>query len=1381
MHCLYYIQNVNLIDTIKFTKTTRFTDTFSLFVDKNVGSLYIMGTSNNPDEFPVIFHSKRNAAYSFLINNNIYFERVTLTGDTCFYHGQSKKTVSLKQCVIKDLTSRFFDFEGDGIFPEIIIENCLFVNNADTIFRFNYWSGGAPKLKLINSTFDNCKLIFGIIDNNIDKSVISNSLAISNCIFKASPLPDSLTNVKNKISYSLFDIPMSGLGVNCIANADPKFAGLLRNNPSDWKLLAESPAVNKLDTINAPMYDIRGERRTAGGKADLGCWEYAPPQITANPVSDTVKAGVEYSFSITAKNSINATDTLTYRWFKVGSTDTLSYKSTYEDKADTSLDSTQYYCVVSNSSGAVISNKAILRVYEKPKLIVDLLTNKTKYEGDSAVFTITAKSAFPIKYQWYRIPARETTGILIPNESSHIYVIKNVAKADSGSIIYCEASVLDDVSRSKSCALNVKTRNDSLSCIDYNASLVNLKWITDADDPWQKARIWYDTAVIPFSADSTELLNTESKNPPLIITDTETSTKTVTGLQPETSYYFGLQLQRNEIWSTVSKKTSCKVTTQAVTANTIKITDSYFDTTTNKIIVKFTFDSTGSGKTGFKAGYTFGKSNYNDSAPVKELQLITKMSGSAGAGNNVNVDTIDFGEDFDFGTETYYVSLWVKSATTQWSNPTDSSKFTVEKPELRWMAVNYFPTNKDTVTAFGHKIVLRKGSQEYRDQYQAKLDIVDHSGIIPEGFIPVSIATKIRNILDVKTSPEIHFGIRADSIPSHYSSKDVKLYEYDTLKAKWNVIYSQDIANDKDNLLISASIVPGIHPYPIIAMIDTLRPKVVINSDTSILTTGNDVNINVLINDNVANLTTFFKQETGAKIPVVAANDSGMVSDDAVTLKISSSNVNDNSGVRAFYVVSDGHFTDTFNLSRRVYNTNLAQKTEEMKWYPLCTHYTLGSKKVQQLFDSLSGPDKQYDITKFRIFKWYSYEGNQSNVQDKWVEYSTFKDNDSLFDLTPGNLVWLKTRKPVTLNFEKAVTLSLKDTIKIKLKANSWNDFCVPFYFPIKIQDILKASRVSDTLLFCKWTIDSIYKSTFIHNPLTPNLGHPEAEITGDDGSVYSVYNSYDKDIELRFPPTPSVMSAFNITLNKNKAEAGWSSQLTAYSGKEQLTPLFFGYSDQGEKNTLIPPAPSFSKIGMRIVDDGKTCGIHISHEKNNGYAYDLRFDNDELSSRTITCFLEGELTSDMIVKVFNPASGIIDDISSGFNVKVEGQSSEQRWLLVGDNNFVNNFVQSNSLLTFNIMKLYPNPFRGTLNIKYMIPHTGVSTVNCMLFNSLGRRIWNFKIDKVHPGVNTFTWQPGNENVKALASGSYFLQLTAKDAKGKETNSKQAKLMYLSH
>jgi hypothetical protein len=949
-----------------------------------------------------------------------------------------------------------------------------------------------------------------------------------------------------------------------------------------------------------------------------------------------------------------------------------------------------------------------------------------------------------------------------------------------------EGNYSDTIEKQIEVGYSQPTNDASLKIDSTEASEVLLKW--SATTIPERIRIWYGKDTIPVFADPPF---PSASHDSISVPGTQDTIR-ISGLHENTKYYFGLQLQRNGIWSGITSAARCFTTTKSFDPgkinNTIKITEASFDTLTNKFKINFTFDSTGSDKKEFYVGYTYSRTEYfhnNDS--IKEGS--TKISQFITDGGTNKIE-IDFGNKLDFDT-TYYFSLWAQSKNASWSEPTDSSQVTVNTPSLKWMEVTLFNANDSICTTFEGKIQFEKVHPEWYvypwdvTSLKVKLDKYNFDQVkIPEGFKVVSIGVKFRGTFNTLESPKLHFGIRVDSLSQEYSLKDVNMYEYDSLTGNFKVIYTRD--SDDNDSMVSVQLKLNEHMSPLVLMIDTKRPVVNITSDTaSVLNAdGTSLLYSVDFKDNVSNMKVTFKYGIGEN--AFSSTNDYVLGDSTHQFMVPSTVISDNSGVRVMLIVTDGRFTDTVDLSRVVYH-DLVLKTSEMKWFPLCVHYELNSVEVNQLFESLSGPEKKYDNTKFRLFKWYDSLEYKTEV-GKYVEYNMVNENDTLFDLKPGNLLWLKTRNPATLNFGKVKTLSLKKSYTVTLPPNTWTDVAVPFEYGIKIYDILKASGInSETkkVIINKWEVsDSKYSIATVHNPTMGGESHPEMDMSGSDNNVYTIYNYAPTNptdtVTLVFPPIPSSMSEYVTPLTKQQAPSEWRFTITATTENEALNPIYIGFKNEELKKTLIPTAPSFGSLRMGVVENGNLYGIAVTHEKAEGYAYNLKFENKEVSRQSVKCNIVENVASGMNKKLYDPITGTAEDITADFTIDIDGQSSTERWLLVGSDAFVGKFIQKN--VEFSLLQLYPNPFKGALNIKFMVPLAGVSSVNCMLFDPLGRRVWDFKIDKaLHTGLNLFVWQQGQGAVKKLASGTYFFKLMAKDSKGKITGSKLAKLMYFAN
>jgi hypothetical protein len=94
----------------------------------------------------------------------------------------------------------------------------------------------------------------------------------------------------------------------------------------------------------------------------------------------------------------------------------------------------------------------------------------------------------------------------------------------------------------------------------------------------------------------------------------------------------------------------------------------------------------------------------------------------------------------------------------------------------------------------------------------------------------------------------------------------------------------------------------------------------------------------------------------------------------------------------------------------------------------------------------------------------------------------------------------------------------------------------------------------------------------------------------------------------------------------------------------------------------------------------------------------------------------------------------------------------------------------------FALNQNYPNPFNPTTSIRYALPVESKLTMD--VFNVLGQRVRTLVNDNVAAGYHAIEWNGTNNAGQQLASGVYFVQMSAKGANGK-TFSDVRKLMML--
>ena len=80
-------------------------------------------------------------------------------------------------------------------------------------------------------------------------------------------------------------------------------------------------------------------------------------------------------------------------------------------------------------------------------------------------------------------------------------------------------------------------------------------------------------------------------------------------------------------------------------------------------------------------------------------------------------------------------------------------------------------------------------------------------------------------------------------------------------------------------------------------------------------------------------------------------------------------------GVRALITAGDGVNSDTVNVSRCVRSANTEFfSVPSMEWVPLRTSSGLDEPALETIFEKSLSVPFEYDITKYRIFRWFKVE-----------------------------------------------------------------------------------------------------------------------------------------------------------------------------------------------------------------------------------------------------------------------------------------------------------------------------------------------------------------------------------------------------------------------
>ncbi|MBD3419981.1 MAG: DUF2341 domain-containing protein [Chitinivibrionales bacterium] len=905
---------------------------------------------------------------------------------------------------------------------------------------------------------------------------------------------------------------------------------------------------------------------------------------------------------------------------------------------------------------------------------------------------------------------------------------------------------------------------------------VQLNW------EWQGDRAGIDSVRVIYSTDPLPLYS-EITVPfqSLHITTADTSA-IIDNLQRQTTYSFGLQIKKNLLWSNITPDTRVTGTTPDFTnrdtlPNTISITSAQFDSATNQLIINWqvpapyvvSVDS-------FDYGYKYGL----DSAGVVDRATAPDSVRDLGAltfTTRIRPDALVF-------DTTYFVSLWIKGLDGPWSPPADSSFVKIALPDFTWQVSSFdYTTGKaDTVKAFNDKVWLIKDAaiQLAPDTVRYVRPPADKDSLIPVGpgmqFSYVSY-TKLK------------LGIRYDSLPTG-RWQDIGMYRDSSDKLLVVHGFTVDTINKLVLVTTEEFYDDANRPTPYYVMADPHVPTVSFETDTgSTVEPGKEIGNTLVIDDNIDNVFWKVLYAKGSDSLSESTAETGYYCGTCMppqTLKVSipGALVNAESGVRAVLIISDGVHVDSVDLSRRVKRDRSdLTSSEELAWMPVAATSELDNTDAATALKSVmkdSTAQWKYDTKHFRLYKYHAPD----DADQKWLEYNSA--DKSLFVFKPGRLFWLKMREAKPIHLGPGKTLSLKDTAEITLSPLAWTDFALPFKFDIVLNDIFQASEagISDSLEMLKWRSDEVdgkktYVAAYVYSRISADTSYRSKSsiLERMPNASYTVYSSFGREVTLKIPPTPYAMSpTVKKGLAKQKAIAGgWQADVAVHDRSGRImSHVYCGHNPELAKRAWVPLPPTFSPIYAGVLDESRAVrSTRIDAEpEQGGFAFEIALVNthDRSESLRLHTRLNSSLPQGFVCKIFNPLIRDYELSIDKVNVALEEFATAYRWLVVGDEHYlqafktslfkdyrlalVNSFVRTNSRL---------------LRIRYSIPYSSISRVKLQMLDVRGRLIWERHVEhKLTPGIHEATWDGTSVAGHLVGSGSYILRMQAYGASGKK-------------
>jgi PKD repeat protein len=859
---------------------------------------------------------------------------------------------------------------------------------------------------------------------------------------------------------------------------------------------------------------------------------------------------------------------------------------------------------------------------------------------------------------------------------------------------------------------------------------------------------------------------------PPVVTDTGFM---VTGLNQMTHYYFGAQVSKAGLWSTVTQASSANDSTpqfgQMLDTNRVKLDSLTFDASTDQIRAWWKVTAV-AGQDSLQVGISYSVSGYPGPADNGLVQQVVPVT----IGKEM-MAAVKLHENLLFNTK-YYVALWENRVDGAWTPPTDSSLGTVTTPNYNWQSVTYFTrAGGDSAYAFNNNIRIMTDSVSDGEVVHATGTVVfcqPDASLFP-GFIPASIAFKFSSH---EQTARVYMGLKYNALPAGYSAADLRVYR---LRGG---VWSPD-----SNALLDAaggyvSVKTNDLDSTFMVLLDTQAVTVVPNAYSAILPELSDVYDTFTVSDNAGNVKWQFMYAMGRDNYSSTVTTSGTLGQQATSGKVYSHipyvYVTSDNGVRARLVATDGVHTTVADVSRQVRRLNSdAMRTIPMKWVPIRVTAKLDNAQVNHALQDSSVGSKAwtYDPTNVRLFRWYPSPTNATS-NCKWVEYSDA--NADLFTFQSGGLLWIKTREETGLNFGSGVTWPLNSCYPIALAANNnFTDFALPFKFNVKVGDILDSTRTgtlnADSLQIFSWDRDSgsgVFSSHPVFMADWNGIAFVDrsASIRCLDLTGYTVRNPTGDQITLRVPPIPESMSKYGQAVSKAKQGHGWAIRLRAGPSKgSRQSEVYCGYDpDKGSTMRYYPLSPSFAQAYAGVYDgeNRKVYGYALTGGiADGGLAYRIAFVNESQTAQRLmyACDAVGATPSDVHAKVFDDASGRFE--GDGATVDLAAGETQLRWLFAGNDKFLAKAAVMNTR-ALRLIGTYPNPFRSAVRIRYTVPVQGVSSVTFTICDCRGAIVWRRSVGG--QGSGDLIWNGLTLHGSPVAAGMYILRMRALDQQHRE-------------
>jgi hypothetical protein len=254
------------------------------------------------------------------------------------------------------------------------------------------------------------------------------------------------------------------------------------------------------------------------------------------------------------------------------------------------------------------------------------------------------------------------------------------------------------------------------------------------------------------------------------------------------------------------------------------------------------------------------------------------------------------------------------------------------------------------------------------------------------------------------------------------------------------------------------------------------------------------------------------------------------------------------------------------------------------------------------------------------------------------------------------------------------------------------------------------------------------------------------------------------------------------------KLAKGWAIQVQARLADSSTLPsVYCGFiKAQSGAVSYFPCLPSFGNVHIGVFDLGanKMYGNAFAHTTiDGGNVYVIAFNNESGKPETIHYHLANiaGLPEGSSATVFNAETQQYEEaVKTSSTVAVDANSTVYRWLLVGSPEYLAKarIIAPQFKLLF--AGTYPNPFRSMVHIRYGLPYSGVDKVKFLVYDLLGRTIWQKEVScMAQYGKNEVLWNAKSNDGRNVAAGIYFIKMVAFNNKQKPVGVFERKMTFI--